>query len=132
MLAEYSITKAVRLRMPTMKIPRPDEGSKEFFNSLLPDDSRVKVRPMFGNVSAFVNGNMLIGVFGNDLFLRLSGEDREELLNEKGASLFEPMKGKPMKEYILIPRSWRSQPATVRPWVSRSLAWASKLPQKKK
>ncbi|MBI3023160.1 MAG: TfoX/Sxy family protein [Thaumarchaeota archaeon] len=115
-----------------MKIPRPDEGTKEFFKALLPDDPRVKVRPMFGNVSAFVNGNMFMGVCGNDLFLRLSGEDREELLNEKGASLFEPMRGRPMKEYILIPRSWRSHPATARQWVSRSLAWASKLPQKKK
>ncbi len=115
-----------------LKIPRPDESSKEFFRSLLPDDPRVKVRPMFGNVSAFVNGNMFMGVFGNDLFLRLSGEDREKLLTEKGASLFEPMKGRPMKEYILIPRSWKSQPATVNQWVSRSLAWASKLPQKTK
>lgn len=117
--------------MPILKIPRPDEGSKEFFRSLLPDDPRVKIRPMFGNVSAFVNGNMFMGVFGNDLFLRLPEEDREELLNEKGGSLFEPMKGRPMKEYILIPRSWKSQPATARTWVSRSLAWASELPQKK-
>ncbi len=114
-----------------MKIPRPDEDFKEFFKSILPEDPRVTVRPMFGNVSAFVNGNMFLGLYGNDLFLRLSDEDRRELLKKKGASLFEPMKGKPMKEYILIPRAWTNQQETVRSWVSRSLDWTSKLPLKK-
>jgi TfoX/Sxy family transcriptional regulator of competence genes len=48
---------------------------------------------MFGNISAFVNGNMFAGLFGNDIFVRLSDENRRELLEEKGASLLEPMKG---------------------------------------
>lgn len=117
--------------MLNMKIPRPDEDSKDFFRSVLPDDPRVTVRPMFGNISGFVNGNMFMGLFGNDLFVRVSDQDREELLKEKGASLLEPMKGKPMKEYVVIPQDWRKQRATVRAWVSKSLDWASKLPQKK-
>jgi TfoX/Sxy family transcriptional regulator of competence genes len=114
-----------------MKIPRPDEDSKEFFKSIIPDDPRVTVRPMFGNVSAFVNGNMFMGLFGADMFLRLSDENREELLEKKGATVFEPMKGRPMKDYVLIPKTWRNQPEIVRLWVSRSLDWASKLPKKK-
>jgi len=60
---------------------------------------------MFGNISALVNGNMFAGFFGNDLFVRLSEESRRELLDKKGASLLEPMKGKPMKEYVVIPKS---------------------------
>ena len=114
-----------------MKIPRADEKSKELFMSFLPSDSRITVRPMFGNLSAFVNGNMFFGVFGNDLFVRLPDDHRDELLRKKAASLLEPMKGKPMKEYVLIPQAWRTEPETVRLWVSRSLDWASKLPAKK-
>ena len=114
-----------------MKIPRPDEDSKEFLRSVLPEDPRITIRPMFGNISAFVNGNMFAGLFGNDLFVRLSDESRKELLEKKGASLLEPMKGKPMKEYVLIPKAWRTQQETVRMWVARSLDWASKLPQKR-
>jgi len=64
-------------------IPRPDEESKEFFRSLLPDEPRVTLRPMFGSISAFVNGNMFAGLFGNDLFVRLSEESREELLEKE-------------------------------------------------
>ena len=114
-----------------MKIPSSDEKSKEFFKSILPDDPRITIRPMFGNISAFVNGNMFAGLFGNDLFVRLSDDSRKELLERKGASMLEPMKGRPMKEYVLIPKAWRTQLETLRGWVTRSLDSTSKLPPKK-
>ena len=114
-----------------MKVPRADEKSKKFFRSILPDDPRVTIRPMFGNISGFVNGNMFAGVFGNDLFLRLSDENRRELLDKKGSKLLEPKKGKPMKDHVVIPKEWLAQPSTVRTWVERSLEWTSKLSPKK-
>ena len=114
-----------------MNIPRADENSKELFRSILPDDPGITIRPMFGNISAFVNGNMFAGLFGNDLFVRVSEESRKELLDKKGASLLEPMKGKSMKEYVVIPKAWRNQPEIVRLWVTRSLDWTSRLPPKK-
>lgn len=86
---------------------------------------------MFGNESAFVNGNMFFGLFGDDLFVRLSEEDGQELIKKKGA-LLEPMKGRPMKEYFVLPKAWKDQPENVRFWVSRSLNWVGKLPEKKK
>jgi TfoX/Sxy family transcriptional regulator of competence genes len=119
------------IRLIGMKIPHPDEESVEFFRSLVPDDPHVTVRPMFGNISAFVNGNMFFGVFGNDLFLRLSSEDHLELFKNKGASVLEPMKGKPMRDYVVIPKNWRDRPDTVRSWISKALEWSSKLPPKK-
>jgi TfoX/Sxy family transcriptional regulator of competence genes len=70
----------------------------KLFRTLVPDDARVTVRPMFGNLSAFFNGNMFFGIFGTDLFLRLSIEDQKELLKNKGASMLKPMKEKPMKD----------------------------------
>lgn len=115
-----------------MKLPKADEKSKEFFRSILPDDPRVTIRPMFGNISGFVNGNMFAGLFGNDLFVRVSDEDRTELLDKKGGRLLEPMKGRPMKDYVVIPKTWLTQPVTVRAWMNRSLDWTGKLPPKKK
>ena len=100
-----------------MKIPRPNKESIDLFQSLVPEDDRVMVRPMFGNISAFVNGNMFFGMFGNDLFLRLSDEDRIELLKNKGASALEPMKGRPMEDYVVVPKPWRDRPETVRSWI---------------
>ncbi len=105
----------------------------ELFKSLVPaDDPHVTARPMFGNISAFVNGNMFFGLFGNDLFVRLSDRDRSELLKNKGASNLEPMKGRPMKECIVMRSKWKDDPKTVEPWVARALAWTRRLPPKKK
>ena len=114
-----------------MGIPRAEEGAKAFFASILPDDPRVQVRPMFGNVAGFVNGNMFAGVHGGEVFVRLPDADRAELLQQDGSSLLEPMKGRPMKEYAIIPRAWRSEPDRARSWVVRSLSWAGELPEKK-
>ena len=114
-----------------MKIPRPDQTSVALFRSLVPDNPHVTIRPMFGNVSAFVNGNMFFGLFGDDLFLRLSAQDQQELLKNRGSAFLEPMKGRPMKDYVLIPKLWRNDPETIKTWVSRSLSWSSKLPLKK-
>jgi TfoX/Sxy family transcriptional regulator of competence genes len=112
-----------------MKIPKPDQLAKDFFNSLVPRDPRVKVRPMFGNSAAFVNGNMFMGLFGEDLFLRLSDDDSKEI-KALGGSAFEPMKGRPMKGYAVVPKSWRQDPKTVNEWVTRSLVWTRRLPPK--
>ena len=114
-----------------MKIPRPDKETMDLFRSLVPEDDRVTIRPMFGNISAFVNGNMFFGVFGNDLFVRLSVEGKAELLKNKGASMLEPIKGKPMKDYIVLPIIWRGRQEALRSWISKSLEWSSKLPPKR-
>ncbi len=73
-----------------MSMPKPSAASNALFESLVPDDPRVTVRPMFGNVAAFVNGNMFMGLFGDELFVRLSEAERSELLAIDGASGFEP------------------------------------------
>jgi len=112
-----------------MKIPKPGGGAIGFFNSVLPDDPKVKVRPMFGNNAAFVNGNLFMGLFGDDLFLRLSDEDRKEV-EALGGTAFEPMAGRPMKGYVVVPRGWREDSKTVRTWAARSLRWVGKLPPK--
>ncbi|HEX9237024.1 MAG TPA: TfoX/Sxy family protein [Actinomycetota bacterium] len=115
-----------------MKLPKPDEASRAYFESLVPDDPRVKVRPMFGNLAAFVNGNMFLSLFGSQVSVRLSDQDRAELLQEKGTGIFEPMPGRPMKEYVSMPSAWRDQTGPAQHWVERSLRWAASLPPKKK
>ena len=47
-----------------MEIPKPTEADKEYFRSVLPEDPEVEVKPMFGNLGAFVHGNMFAGLLG--------------------------------------------------------------------
>jgi len=115
-----------------MKIPHADEKLEVFFKSVMPDDASINIRPMFGNLAAFVNGNLFTGLYGKDLFVRLSEGDREDLLKTKGTKPFEPMKGRPMKDYVCVPEDWLGKPAMVSPWISKSLNWTKKLPVKQK
>ncbi len=108
-------------------IPKPDEAAKEFFRSLVPDDPRVQVRPMFGNLSAFVNGQMFFGLYGNDIFVRLPESDRDSVIREGGANL-EPMPGRPMREYVTLPAARRADRGRAQPLVSRALDYAASLP----
>jgi len=113
-----------------MQMPKPSEDDKEFFRSIVPDDPRVEVKPMFGNLGAFVNGNMFMGLFGADVGVKLGEADRERL-TAVGGGPFGP-EDRPMGGYVTLPAAWRSAPAQAEPWVAASLALIAALPPKKK
>jgi TfoX-like protein len=110
-----------------MDFPRADPAAVARFRGLLPDDVAVGVRPMFGHPAAFVGGNMFLGVFGGDVFVRLSERDRPAALLLDGARVFEPMPGRAMREYIVLPPAVIDDPTLSRPWVDRSLGYARSL-----
>ena len=115
--------------MSPHSIPKPDEESKAFFEYVVPDHPEVRLRPMFGNLAAFVNGNLFMGLFGPDVFVRLPDDERAAVSAE-GGTPFAPMPGRPMKEYVVLPEAWRSEPDRVVEWARRSLDWAEELPPK--
>lgn len=114
-----------------MKIPKPTETDKDFFRSITPEGPGVEVKPMFGNLGAFINGNMFMGLFGSSVGLRLGEADRSELLEFDGAGSFGP-EDRPMREYVAVPPQWRNDEPKLAPWVERSLRHAATLPPKRK
>jgi len=112
-------------------MPKPTDEDKDLFRSLVPDDPRVEVKPMFGNLGAFVNGNMFMGLFGADVGIKLPEADREALLGEEGAGPFGPEE-RPMGGYVALPPAWRTAPARAEPWITRALDHVSAAPPKAK
>lgn len=110
-------------------MPKAGEPVKAAFQKLLPADPSVSTRPMFGNLSAFVNGNMFAGVFGDDLFVRVSDEDQAKI-RKQGGKAFEVMPGRAMTGYVLVPSGWQKKPDAARGWVLLALAWSKKVPAK--
>lgn len=72
---------------------------------------------------------MFAGLYGSDVFVRLPEPDRAQLIAE-GASVFEHMPGRPMREYVKVPEAWRKEPQRERDWVPRSMQWVSQMPEK--
>jgi TfoX/Sxy family transcriptional regulator of competence genes len=111
-----------------MQIPKPTDADKDRFRSLVPADPRVEVKPMFGNLGAFVNGNMFMGLFGADVGLRLAPDDAAALRAIEGAGPFGPAE-RPMGGYVTLPPSLVASDDGA-DWVQRSLEHAAAMPPK--
>jgi TfoX/Sxy family transcriptional regulator of competence genes len=115
--------------MSPMSMPKPSEQAKSAFQKLVPPDPAVTTRPMFGNLSGFVNGNMFCGLFGEDLFVRVSEGDQAKI-RKQGGRPFEPMPGRAMTGYVVVPVGWQKKPDATRAWVITALSWSRALPAK--
>jgi TfoX/Sxy family transcriptional regulator of competence genes len=100
------------------------------FDKAVPVAPSVTRRPMFGYASAFVNGNMFAGTFRESIVVRLAETDRAALLKLEGAAPFEPMVGRPMKEYVVIPPSIVAKPKELGAWIERGHRYGKTLPAK--
>jgi TfoX/Sxy family transcriptional regulator of competence genes len=109
-----------------MKIPKPTDEDRARFQALVPSDPRVEVRPMFGNLGAFVNGNMFMGLFGPDIGVKLPPDDLRKL-TDAGGGPFGPAE-RPMGGYVALPSSMT--PAQARPVVAKALAHVAAMPAK--
>ncbi len=92
----------------------------------------VEPRKMFGYSCAFVKGNMFVGLHEAGMMLRLPDEQRVEFLQLKGAKQFEPLPGRVMREYVVVPKVLLDSPDRLRAWIEKSLAFVSSLPAKPK
>ena len=106
---------------------KPTESDKERFRALFAEFPEADIKPMFGNLGAFVNGNMFAGLFGSTVGLRLSDADRDELMNSSETLPFGPAE-RPMAGYVGLPI--QGEPDKIRLWGARALATISALPPK--
>jgi TfoX/Sxy family transcriptional regulator of competence genes len=104
----------------------------DLFDETLPDDPRIERRKMFGYPSAFVHGNMYAGLFQDQMFVRLSPEDRKALEDEFGPHPFSPMPGRAMGAYVTIPEDVMADEAAVQALLAKGLAYTAALPAKEK
>ncbi len=113
-----------------MKIEKPRPEILELFERLVPDRPGVECKMMFGARGAWVNGNMFMGTFEQDIVVRLPEEDRDEL-QAAGGERFEPM-GRPMREYMLVPRDMHEDDDLLSAWIERAFRFVAAMPPKVK
>ncbi len=107
-----------------MRIPKPTDADKQRFRELVPDDPRVEAKPMFGNLGAFVNGNMFMGLFGAEIGVKLPSIELDQL-RRAGGGAFGPAE-RPMSGYATLPIA-----ANATTWVVAALDHVAALPPKK-
>ena len=110
-----------------MEMRKATDADKARFRSLIEDLPGVEAKAMFGNLGAFVNGNMFAGLFGVDIGVKLPDDDRVALF-AAGGSPFGPA-DRPMSGYVTLPTNISA--AQIHDWISKSLAHVSAMPPKK-
>jgi TfoX/Sxy family transcriptional regulator of competence genes len=112
--------------MPFQKSPPELVARFDDLAGLVPDASR---KQMFGFPSLVLAGHMFMSLYEDHLVLRLSADDRAALF-DLGGQVFEPMAGRPMKDYVVVPEALVADTDAMGGWVERSFAYAHSLPPK--
>ena len=112
-----------------MKMPKHSDEAKAHFRTLVTDAPGVEVKPMFGSLGAFVNGNMFAGLFGENVGVKLDGPGLDDLRSMPGSGPFGPQE-RPMGGYLSLPADLSDADKTG--WFDRARDYVATLPPKVK
>ena len=86
-------------------------------------------KKMFGGICFLLGGNMVCGVLGADLIMRVGAAQHTAALAQPGARVFD-FSGKPMAGWVMVaPVGYASEVDLAR-WVKLAVAFAGSLPVK--
>jgi TfoX/Sxy family transcriptional regulator of competence genes len=86
-------------------------------------------RQMFGGIAFMINGNMAVGVSGEELMVRVGEESHEQAVAQPGARTFD-MGARPMKGWISVTDDGYDSEEAFGYWIDQGLAYAESLPAK--
>ena len=113
-------------------MPKPDPDLLERMEGLSarcpPKPIDVRNRRLFANS----NEQMFIGIWGDRVNARVGADAVSGLVATGDADPFEPMAGRSMKEYVLLPAETVSDDAQLQSWVEHALAFSEDLPPKRR
>ena len=114
-----------------MEMPKASDADKARFRSLVPELPEVVIKPMCGNLGAFVNGNMFAGLFGPSIGVKLSEADKEALESTERTVPFGPAE-RPMGGWTGFPETWSSVGGDdhARAWLEKAFEHVAGLPPK--
>jgi TfoX/Sxy family transcriptional regulator of competence genes len=102
----------------------------ERFDSIAAEYPQAQRRRTFGYPCLYVGGNMVSGLFQSSWQVRLGPAETAELLAIEGSAPFEPMPGRPMTGFTLLPSSIIDDDDAIRAWVRRAIDYGATLPPK--
>jgi TfoX/Sxy family transcriptional regulator of competence genes len=105
-----------------------DEGLAERIRSVLGADGATE-RKMFGGVAFLCDGNMAVGIVGDELMVRVGKERFADALAEPHARVMD-FTGRPSKGMVYVGVEGFAEDDDLRAWIDRGIAYARSLPPK--
>ena len=115
---------AVGFKMPY------DEKLFKKIAELLINTKGIEPKKMFGGICFLHQGNMLCGIDGKRLMVRVGADQHEYALSLKHAKIMD-ITGRPMKGFIFVEEAGYKTTSALSKWVDLGLKFTSTLPPKK-
>ncbi len=82
----------------------PEERFNEIADDLAAQNDSVELGKMFGMPTIKRSGKAIAGFWRDSMVFKLTDESaREQTLSLQGAEQFDPMGGRPMREWVVVP-----------------------------
>jgi len=106
-----------------------DAGLAERIRQHLSGQPGVVEKKMFGGVSFMVDGNLCVGVIGDELCARVGSDALDAALRRPGAHVFD-FSGRPAQGMVSVAPSGLQDDDAFAAWVDESLTHVRTLPPK--
>lgn len=115
------------------KWPDMDRAMEERIDGLLVS-MPVRRKKMFGTSAWFLESNdqMFAGVWADGVMVRLGQDETSSLVKSGDAEQFDPMGGRPMREYVFVNGEKAPEDADLLNWLGRAADFTATLPAKVK
>jgi hypothetical protein len=107
-----------------------DENLAQRVRDRLAAEHGVAEKAMFGGLAFLLDGNMAVGLSGDELMVRV-GPDRSDAALARPHTRPFDMSGRPMKGWVLVGPDALGGEHEFAEWVSEGVAFARSLPPKK-
>ena len=105
------------------------EDLAERIRDVIGTPPKLAEKVMFGGVGFMVQGNMAVGVIGDELMVRIDKAATDEALTKPGTRIFD-FTGRPMKGWVMVGESGISTQEGLTHWVQQGVEYALNLPAK--
>ena len=86
-------------------------------------------KQMFGGIAFMVQGNMSVGVSGDDLMVRVGKENHDEAMAQPHVRIFD-LSSRPMTGWILVDPEGTASDDDLARWIDTGVGYAESLPPK--
>jgi TfoX/Sxy family transcriptional regulator of competence genes len=105
-----------------------DEVLAERLRDTIGDAVAISEKKMFGGLCFLEHGNMIVGVMGDDLIVRVGADNKAAALTRDGVREFD-FTGRPMKGFVVVDGEFLDDEALAS-WLATAREFAGSLPPK--
>lgn len=106
-----------------------DESLAARIREVLDNQTGIEEKKMFGGIGFLLNGNMLVGVWKENLIVRVGADAYEEALTESSVVEFD-ITGRSMKGWVMVEPEGVDEDENLKDWIGRAVEFVKTLPGK--